>query len=66
MSRLHRQKLRLRSFQRGEGIIAPDDDQVDAEAAAELGTSHQVLEQLDAGADDETLELPSLPHQEIP
>lgn len=42
MSRLHRQKLRLRSQQRADGIIDADSDQVDREALQELGTRHPI------------------------
>lgn len=40
MSRLHRQKLRLRSQQRADGLIEPEARQVDRDAFQEVGTTH--------------------------
>lgn len=40
MSRLHRQKLRLRSQQRADGLIEPASDAIDRDAFQEVGTSH--------------------------
>lgn len=40
MSRLHRQKLRLRSMQRAEGLIEPDGKAIDREALELEGSTH--------------------------
>jgi len=41
MSRLHRQKLRLRARQRGDGVIDADCDVVDAKHFQKQGTGRQ-------------------------
>lgn len=40
MSRLHRQKLRLRSQQRTDGLIEPAAREVDRDAFQEVGSTH--------------------------
>jgi len=40
MSRLHRQKLRLRAMQREDGIIEPDADELDKDALETDGSTH--------------------------
>jgi hypothetical protein len=44
MSRLHRQRLRLRASQREAGIIDGDEDQVDRDAFQAIGTGEALRE----------------------
>jgi hypothetical protein len=45
MSRLHRQRLRLRAQQRGDGLIDADSDTVDRDAFQEIGSTHAAARQ---------------------
>jgi len=64
MSRLHRQKLRLRSQQRADGVIDPEADDIDREAFQDVGTGPAGREEGAAVAQTEPPE--DLPRDEQP